>query len=323
MKILVNATANNSRGPLSLTKNFLLDMKENQKFLKHNNIFLHVLVSKRELVDFSTKNVEIIYNGTPKKSFFHKYYFEHLFLPKYLNENDFDWYLSLQNTSIKKGDYYQCALVHTSLPFETLSFKDIEIKNYLKYKLLLRNMLKLQKNNMNIVIVQTKWIKEELEKLSFHQTIKVLRPNSNDIKTLDKKISKELEAKIIEGSNIKLFYPTNIEKYKNNNTLIKAVENFNKINKDSKVTLYLTLDGQDKRGVKYIGRVPYESIYNIYKSMDALIFPSMTETLGLPLLEAKQCNLPILVSDRKYSREVCDESAYYFDPTSVESIVSK
>lgn len=51
----------------------------------------------------------------------------------------------------------------------------------------------------------------------------------------------------------------------------------------------------------------------------ALIFPSLAETFGLPLIEATAFNLPIIASERDYVRDVCipDQT---FDPLSPRSI---
>lgn len=52
---------------------------------------------------------------------------------------------------------------------------------------------------------------------------------------------------------------------------------------------------------------------------DALVFPSLAETFGLPLLEARALGVPILASERDFVRDVCipDQT---FDPTSPCSI---
>jgi glycosyltransferase involved in cell wall biosynthesis len=49
----------------------------------------------------------------------------------------------------------------------------------------------------------------------------------------------------------------------------------------------------------------------------------MVESLGLPLLEAQSLGLPILAADRPYARNVCRESAVYFDPLSPDSLAQK
>ena len=46
-------------------------------------------------------------------------------------------------------------------------------------------------------------------------------------------------------------------------------------------------------------------IHKLYSVVDFLIFPSFLESLGLPLLEAKLYNLPIICSDLDYVYQVC------------------
>ena len=51
-----------------------------------------------------------------------------------------------------------------------------------------------------------------------------------------------------------------------------------------------------------------------------MIFPSLCETLGLPLQEAMSAGLPVLAADLPYAREVCGDYASYFNPRDVDSI---
>ncbi|KAK3582584.1 hypothetical protein CHS0354_024138 [Potamilus streckersoni] len=48
----------------------------------------------------------------------------------------------------------------------------------------------------------------------------------------------------------------------------------------------------------------HREIFRFYKSVNALVFPSLVETFGLPLLEAAMFGLPVLVADLPYAREV-------------------
>jgi glycosyltransferase involved in cell wall biosynthesis len=68
-----------------------------------------------------------------------------------------------------------------------------------------------------------------------------------------------------------------------------------------------------------VGRLPHAQILNIYSKSRALIFPSVMESFGLPLLEARQCNLPIIASELDFVREICDP-VQTFDPHSAVSI---
>ena len=57
----------------------------------------------------------------------------------------------------------------------------------------------------------------------------------------------------------------------------------------------------------------------IYKKASALIYPSKIESLGLPLIEARQAGLPVLASELDYVRDVIDPEQS-FDPESAISI---
>lgn len=58
----------------------------------------------------------------------------------------------------------------------------------------------------------------------------------------------------------------------------------------------------------------------LYDGARALIYPSLFESFGLPLVEARQAGLPILASELDYVREVLDPEQT-FNPTSPHSIV--
>ena len=61
---------------------------------------------------------------------------------------------------------------------------------------------------------------------------------------------------------------------------------------------------------------------DLYAEYDVLIFPSLLETWGLPISEAKKFGLPILVADLPYSRETVGSynRAKFFDPSDVISL---
>ncbi|MCO7124210.1 glycosyltransferase [Sporolactobacillus shoreicorticis] len=321
MKLLVNATANDARGALALTDSFLKDMNEQVDFLKQNQIFLYVLVSNQNLESYANNYISILFNNYPKKSLIHKYYFEHIYLPKFIKKEKISTYLSLQNTAIRKGPYKQIVLIHTPLPFENLSIRDTDIKSYIKYHFILRTMLKHQIKHMDQIFTQTEWMKRSVNKLCTNEHIKVIRPSLCPVNDLCGPLPSDLERSIDLNKRIKLIYPTNVDKYKNNERLVKAVKAYNRTHDQHKVTIYLTAEGQSSPSVVYMGKVPYESMGSLYKKMNALIFPSLTETLGLPLLEAQSIHLPILVADRAYAREICKNSAIYFNPVSIDAMI--
>ncbi len=120
--------------------------------------------------------------------------------------------------------------------------------------------------------------------------------------------------------------------HKNHRRLLKAWSLLGK--QGHKPTLLLTLGPQDKALISEVNslcrnegleiynksQIENKEVLEIYKNSRALIFPSLLESLGLPLVEASQIGLPIIASELDYVREVC-EPVETFDPESPISIM--
>jgi glycosyltransferase involved in cell wall biosynthesis len=65
----------------------------------------------------------------------------------------------------------------------------------------------------------------------------------------------------------------------------------------------------------YLKDVPPDRINEIYNLSDVLLFPSLDEGFGIPMLEAMSCGLPVVAADTEVSREVCDDAAIFVEPT--------
>jgi glycosyltransferase involved in cell wall biosynthesis len=65
------------------------------------------------------------------------------------------------------------------------------------------------------------------------------------------------------------------------------------------------------------GYVADEDLPAIYTGAQALVFPSLYEGFGLPVLEAMACGTPVVASRASSIPEVGGDAALYFDPTSV------
>jgi len=71
--------------------------------------------------------------------------------------------------------------------------------------------------------------------------------------------------------------------------------------------------------IENLGSLPREQVLNLYKRARALIFPSTSESFGLPLLEAAACGLPIVASELDYVRDLVNP-VETFDAGSAVSI---
>ena len=63
-----------------------------------------------------------------------------------------------------------------------------------------------------------------------------------------------------------------------------------------------------------------EDLAVLYSSASALVFPSLYEGFGLPVLEAMACGAPVVTSNTSSLPEVSGEAAILVDPNDVDAI---
>lgn len=138
----------------------------------------------------------------------------------------------------------------------------------------------------------------------------------------------------IKGKNTKykipdtkyFLYVGNAYPHKNLEFLIDAFVDFKKETKDD---VHLLLVGKDDyfyqrlrdqvirrklSGIIFKHNLSDEELFALYSGAKAFVSPSLMEGFGLPPLEAMGSGIPVLLSDIPAFREVCQDSAWYFDP---------
>jgi glycosyltransferase involved in cell wall biosynthesis len=74
--------------------------------------------------------------------------------------------------------------------------------------------------------------------------------------------------------------------------------------------------------VVFVGRVAEEELPSLYRGAVALVFPSLYEGFGLPVVEAMACGTPVLTSNTTSLPEVAGDAALLVDPLSVDEIAA-
>jgi len=135
------------------------------------------------------------------------------------------------------------------------------------------------------------------------------------------------------GFNNVYLYPADFQYHKNHFNLIRAWGLFPEDINQPK--LFLTLDEDDFDSVmktsgidirRYgnviinLGALDHDKVIDLYAGGCALIFPSLLESFGIPLIEADRLNAPIVASELDFVRDVCIP-AETFDPLSPLSIM--
>ena len=78
-----------------------------------------------------------------------------------------------------------------------------------------------------------------------------------------------------------------------------------------------------ENSVKVLGYLPAEDLPCLYNLARLMVFPSLFEGFGIPLVEAMACGCPVAYSNSTSLPEVAGDAGLTFDPTSVEDLAEK
>ncbi len=78
-----------------------------------------------------------------------------------------------------------------------------------------------------------------------------------------------------------------------------------------------------KEDVIWPGYLGVEKLSKVIGAAYALVYPSLFEGFGIPILEALKCGVPAVVSNTSSMPEVAGDAALLVDPTSVDDIAEK
>lgn len=118
--------------------------------------------------------------------------------------------------------------------------------------------------------------------------------------------------------------------------LVRMLQAFDQFASNTQEVFYLVISGADlyrtneiytahnkmrfKNRVVFTGAVPDEIMHTLMASSLALLFIPLFEGFGIPLIEAMQCEVPVIASNVSSVPEVVGDAALLVDPYNVESI---
>lgn len=309
VNILIYDVAASSSGALSVLQEF----HRTYSASADNNKYFFV-ISTPELAE--TDNIKVLRYPWIKKSWFHRLFFEYIYTLKIIDNYNISEILSLQNITIPNTKLPQTLYLHQPLPFVEHRFSFFSNKKFWVYQNIIAIMIKHSVKKANKVIVQTNWMKKACVAKCGIDSKKV-----------------EVQIPPIDTSNIKnylgtaksrktFFYPATSLNYKNHITLFEAckilidqgINDFNIIltikgNENKLAESLYSFAKQNKLPIEFRGAIPRKEVFYIY-SKSVLVFPSYIETFGLPLLEARLSNTPIIVADTEFAREILNNYKY-------------
>ena len=122
-----------------------------------------------------------------------------------------------------------------------------------------------------------------------------------------------------------LLYPARPWPHKNHTRLLEAFATLRETR--PQLRLVLTGGGLDRleplpEGVENLGSVSAEHLASLYRRAACLVYPSLYEGFGLPVLEAMACGCPVAASNAGAIPEVAGDAAVLFDPTDVDAMAA-
>lgn len=131
-------------------------------------------------------------------------------------------------------------------------------------------------------------------------------------------------------------YPANSWPHKNHETLLRAYQDYKHTAGHAAWALVLTGHLDDRmrtlhefardlglaEDVYFLGHVKDAEFARLWRSAGALVYPSLHEGFGIPLLEAMAFDCPVIASDTASLPEVGGDACLYIDPRRAESITA-
>jgi glycosyltransferase involved in cell wall biosynthesis len=125
------------------------------------------------------------------------------------------------------------------------------------------------------------------------------------------------------GRALKLFYPADGYTHKNHKLLASIKQDLGISWPVESLKLTLPVENHPAPNVPWIHCVGFLSsseMIQAYNEVDGLLFLSLDESYGFPLVEAMFMGLPIVCPDLPYANALCADGAIYFNPHSIDSL---
>ena len=135
----------------------------------------------------------------------------------------------------------------------------------------------------------------------------------------------------------KLVYVSSVHIYKNQCNVIKAVSKLRGLGYPITISIVgkiiyrpygkkmldeIEKQDSEREFIEYISNIPYKEMPHKYLQYDGVVFASSCENMPNILIEAMGSGKPIVCSNKGPMPEFLKDGGYYFDPNSVESIIT-
>ncbi|MNU16955.1 Alpha-D-kanosaminyltransferase [compost metagenome] len=252
-------------------------------------------------------------------------------IPHALKKYKIDLYLSPDNYGSLRTKVPTCLVIH-DLAFEHYP-KFVKRSHLMHYK---HYMPRFAAKATRIATVST-FTKEDLVekyKVPADKIDVVYNGAHDEYKPLPYEERKAIKEQYTEGKEFFLFIGA-LHPRKNIINMLKAFVKFKRRQKSPmKLVIvgrlaWLSKEIQEakdrmpyKEDVIWLGYKPVEELARITAAAYAMLYPSLFEGFGIPILEALTCNVPVIASNTSSMPEVTGDAGILVDPSDVDDIAS-
>lgn len=226
-----------------------------------------------------------------------------------------DLWISLHDISPNVGRFPQAVYCHNPSPFFRMGWRDVVFEpSLLAFQLGYAFLYRIRLSRNRAIVVQQSWLRDEFRRWVGGSTQIIVAHPSAPVAAAGNDGAAPRRGRGSPG-RARFLYPALPRAFKNFELIGNAVERLEMDpGWDSEVVI--TIRGDENRyarwlyrrfaklrTLRFVGRQTREQMNGLYASADCLLFPSRMETWGLPITEAKQLQLPMLVADLPFARE--------------------
>ena len=295
-------------GPLRIYYQFCDEIMDKRLYEQYHFI---LFVHRKSLFEKYGSFFEIIELPDSRSSWLKRMNYEYRYFLNYSRTRDIELWISLHDMTPKVDVRHQITYFHNPTFSHKADYSDFKYdKKVFLFSLFYKYLYKLNVHANDYVIVQQDWISREISQMVGvnEESIVVMPAGRKAVKHEICDIRKDIP--------YMFFFPSVSRHFKNFEVICDATRILNSRGYSDRFQIVLTIDGTEDRyskeivnnnsdlqNISFTGYLSMDEVSRYYQKAECLIFPSKMETWGLPISEAKEYGLPLLVADLPYAHE--------------------
>jgi len=183
-----------------------------------------------------------------------------------------------------------------------------------------KERLKWVKKESKRIIVPSQTTKNDLVEFGFNEDIIRVIYEAPNLKKANEQEITAIKAKYRIHDDYIIAIGTNMRK-----NIDRIIDAYNLSKSGMNLKLLIVgekrgIEHEDQRGVRFLGHVEDSDLSPLLTGSKALIFPSIYEGLGIPILDGFSCEVPVVTSNIGSMKEISGDASILVDPYDVNSI---